>query len=117
MILVAWTAFRLLFHFDRGETTVIAAVNTTFLWLRMINYLSGSKTTAPYVRMFTAITIRMLTFLIMMGIFVAGNCFVLLMLFPKVRPASKIRLSHADVLNDVHSRHWRDQLTVISNGN
>eukprot|EP01047_Picozoa_sp_COSAG01_P080299 COSAG01_NODE_15556_length_1324_cov_1.168163_2_plen_154_part_00 len=82
--LAGWVAIRLLFHFDRDYTTTIAAINTTLLWMRMINYLSGPQLTAPYVRMFTAITFRMMTFLIMLLVFVTGNAFVLLLLFPSV---------------------------------
>ena len=90
LVMVVWTAIRLLFHCERGATTTIAAINTTLLWFRMIHYLSGPKITAPYVRMFTAITLRMMTFLIMLLIFVVGNCFVLLMLFPEVHLESAI---------------------------
>eukprot|EP01048_Picozoa_sp_COSAG05_P006500 COSAG05_NODE_423_length_9941_cov_241.298821_4_plen_1929_part_00 len=80
--LVAVTAVRVIMHADRGTTSQLAAINTVFLWFRVIHYFSGFQATAKYVRMFTAITSSMFTFLAMLAIFVAGNSFVLVLLYP-----------------------------------
>ena len=62
--------------------TQLSAVNTTLLWLRAVQMLSGFDSTAKYVSMFFAIMHDMRSFLLMIMIFIVGNGFVMTLLFP-----------------------------------
>ena len=83
LVLVVVTVSNLLLALDFDSTVQISVVGTLMLWARGINYLAGWETTAVYVRMTTEIISDMSTFLLMLAIFVFGNCFALMALYPE----------------------------------
>eukprot|EP01047_Picozoa_sp_COSAG01_P009058 COSAG01_NODE_367_length_18064_cov_23.990315_2_plen_1367_part_00 len=75
-------AVRILTRCDAVITCQLAVVNTTLLWLRLVQLLSGFDSTAVYVGMFTSVFSEMLSFLLMIGIFIVSNGFALDLLYP-----------------------------------
>eukprot|EP01047_Picozoa_sp_COSAG01_P040377 COSAG01_NODE_3395_length_6148_cov_1.985948_1_plen_1195_part_00 len=75
-------AIRVLSQCDAVITCQLAVVNTTLLWLRLVQLLGGFDSTAVYVSMFTSVFSKMLSFLLMIGIFVVSNGFALNLLYP-----------------------------------
>jgi hypothetical protein len=67
---------------DPSWPTQLAVVNTMLLWFRVVQLLSGFDVTAKYVSMFFAVTQDMSSFLVMIMIFIIGNGFALMLLFP-----------------------------------
>eukprot|EP01043_Picozoa_sp_COSAG02_P013909 COSAG02_NODE_563_length_20290_cov_23.664108_13_plen_2651_part_00 len=75
-------AVRTLNQSDAAVTTQIAVFNTLMLWFRAIQKLSGFDATAKYISMFFAVTTDMVSFLVMIGIFIVSNGFALSLLYP-----------------------------------
>ena len=85
LALIIATQLLLVFHMhvDATTTTQLAAVGTSVLWLRVIQYLNGWEATAAYVRMTLSIISDMQPFLVIIGLLVVGNAFVLILLYPQ----------------------------------
>ena len=66
----------------RPEIIELTIIGTMLLWLRMLDYLSGTEVTSAYVRMTYEIIGDLKTFMVMLAIFVIGNAYVLQYLYP-----------------------------------
>ena len=76
LLVICVTTWRLVTHADTGGTTQVAAVGTSLLWIRVIQYLNGLDATAAYVRMTLSVMRDMKSFVLILAILVVGNSFV-----------------------------------------
>ena len=67
---------------SRADIIEYNIYGTVLLWLRMLDYLSGTEVTSQYVRMTYEIIADLQTFMFMLGLFVVGNAYVLQSLYP-----------------------------------
>ena len=74
--LVSWVCVCIFQHTAHDEAVGVATFATTLIWFRAIQYLGAVESTALFVRMFITITWKMATFLVMLGLIMAGNGFV-----------------------------------------
>ena len=83
LVAICVTTVRLVLHAETGGTTQVAAVGTSLLWVRVIQYLNGLDATAAYVRMTLSVMRDMKSFVLILVILVVGNSFVLMQLYPR----------------------------------
>jgi hypothetical protein len=80
--LTASVVLMVLLRKDPVTISQLAVINTVSLWFRGIQMLSGFDATAKYISMFFAVTRDMSSFLGMLMIFIVGNGFALILLYP-----------------------------------
>jgi hypothetical protein len=82
LVLNAVVATRILTHADLATTIHLGAANTWLLWFRAVQFLSGFDSTARYVSMFLEISRDVVSFLVMIGIFLVANGCTAMLMFP-----------------------------------